>query len=377
MVKLLLVLISLITPIISPYSMLIEGNGNIQQSHSRTECEQYLEPFAKSDNAFEQLTNPILSSQQDFDEQVDFYSNVYHCLDEDTVSQISSGEKIRTYLEYFLIFAAGLGSQPEDTTLDLVKLRTSNDPGVTKIRDEAGIEAPGGFVFVRFYNSREAMPPLVRRAFESPDVAGVTILSRYIAVLAEDKDTWPQRALQLQTLPETTSHELIHAYINSLLLPLEVDLPSWYSEGLAIYFSGSEKKHTIITPNLSISSTSSAEYRDYDTIFKYLEAQNGRERFLELIGQSIQEADPTLLYQDVGISNDQQLINQAIEWSQSRSNIGRGGLVVVAFVAVLLLWRLAPEYNCQNCGHKGKKKELIDEVFCPNCKRPYDRVVPY
>ncbi len=377
MVKAVLVIISLITPIISPFSMLNEGNADFPHIHSRAECEQYLEPLVRGNNPFEQLTNPILSTKQEFDEQVDLYSNVYQCLDEGTVSQISGGEKIRTYLEYFLIFAGGLGSQSEDTTLDLVILSTSNDPGVTKIRDEAGIEAPGGYVFVRFYNSREAMPPLVRRAFESPDVAGVTILSRYIAVLAEEKKTWPQQALQLQTLPETTSHELIHAYINSILLPLEFDLPAWYSEGLAIYFSGSEKKHTIITPNLSISNTSSAEYQDYDTTIKYLEAKLGRERFLELIGQSIQEADPTLLYQDLGISNDQQLIKQAIEWSQSRNNIGRGGLVVVAFFAVLLLWRLAPEYNCQNCGHKGKKSELIDEVYCPNCKRPYDRVVPY
>ena len=76
------------------------------------------------------------------------------------------------------------------------------------------------------------------------------------------------------------------------------------------------------------------------------------------------------------ISNDQQLISQARVWSQTRNNIGRGGIIVVAFIGVLLLWRLAPEYNCQNCGHNGRKKDLIDEVYCPNCKRPYDRVVP-
>jgi hypothetical protein len=158
---------------------------------------------------------------------------------------------------------------------------------------------------------------------------------------------------------------------------VEFDLPAWYSEGLAIFFSGSEMIHTIITPNFSISSTSSSEYQDYNTTFKYLEAKLGRERLLDLIGQSIQEGKPSLLYQDLGISNDQQLISQARVWSQTRSNIGRGVIVVVAIIGVLLLWRLAPEYNCQNCGHNGKKKDLINEVYCPNCKRPYDRVVPY
>ena len=372
-----LVIISLITPFICTLSMFIEGNTIVLNLHSQTECQKYLEPLVNGIIPFEQLTNPIFSSKTEVDEQLDLYSNVYQCLDEGTTSQIIGGEKLRSYLEYFLIFAGGLGSQSEDTTLDLVLLSSSNDPGVMKIRDEAGIEAPDGYIFVRYYISREAMPPLVRRAFESPDVAGVTILSRYIAVLADDKKTWPQRALQLQTLPETTSHELIHAYINSILLPVEFNLPAWYSEGLAIYFSGSERNHTIITPNFSISNTSFVEYQNYDTTFKYLEATLGREHLMELIDQSIQEADPSLLYLDLGISSDQELLNQANEWSQARNNIGRGGIVVVAFIAVLLLWRLAPEYNCQNCVHMGKRSDLIDEVYCPDCKRPHDRVVPY
>jgi len=369
-----LVIISLIAPLISTLSTFIEGNSNVWNLHSQTECQNYLEPLVNGIFPFEQLTNPIFSSKTEVDEQLDFYSNVYQCLDEGTASQIIDGEKIRSYLEYFLIFAGGLGSLTEDTTLDLVLLSSSNDPGVVKIRDEAGIEAPDGYIFVRFYNSREAMPPLVRRAFHSPDVAGVTFLSRYIAVLAEEKKTWSQRALQLQTLPGITSHELIHAYVNSILLPMEFDLPSWYSEGLAIYFSDSAINHTIITPNFSISNTSSEEYQSYDTAFKYLESKLGRERLLILIDQSIQEANPSILYQELGISDGQQLINLAKVWSQTRNNIGRGGIVVVAFIVVLLLWRIAPEYRCQNCGHIGKKRDLIEEVYCPNCKRPYDRL---
>jgi hypothetical protein len=377
MIKLLLVLISLVTPFVSPYSAQDGGNEFNPHFYSEAECEVYLEPFVNGDITLEQLTNPILNTKAEMEERVDFYTGAYQCLDEDAALQIFDGEKVRTYLEYFLIFAGGLGTQSEDTRLDLVLLSNSDDFGVIKIRDEAGVEAPDGYVFVRFYASREAMPPLVRRAFESPEVAGVTILSRYIAILDEEKDTWPQRALQLRTLPETTSHELIHSYVNSIILPVVFDLPAWYSEGLAIFFSGSEMIHTIITPNFSISSTSSSEYQDYDTTFKYLESKLGRERLLELIGQSIQEGEPALLYQDLGISNDQQLISQAKEWSQTRNNVGRGGIVVVAFIGVLLLWRLAPEYNCQNCGHNGRKKDLIDEVYCPNCKRLYDRVVPY
>ena len=308
---------------------------------------------------------------------MDLYTDMYQCLDEGTASQIEDRERIRTLLEYFLIFAGGLDTSSDVTTLDLELLGTSSDPGVAKIRDEAWIEAPEGYVFVRSYASREAMPPLLRRAFESSEVAGVTILSRYIAVLAEEKKTWPQRALQLQTLPETTSHELIHAYVNSTLVPLKFNLPTWYSEGLAIYFSGSEKNHTVVTPNFSISNSSTEDYQLYDTTFKYLEARHGGARLLELIKLSIEGAEPSILYQDLEIRDDQQLLTQARAWSQERNNLARGGIVVIALIAVLLLWRIAPEYKCQNCGHTGRKRELADEVYCPNCKRPYDRVVPW
>jgi hypothetical protein len=371
MVNKLIALIPLIALFISPSSITDGGNKTHQQNDTAAECEAVIAPLVNNSNQLEQLTNPILSSMNDVEEQIDLYSTILQCLDEEFVSQITGREILRAYLEYFLIFAGGINSQSEESTLELVQLTSSTDPGVVKIRDEAGIEAPDGYVFLRFYKSRERMPPLIRRAFESPDVAGVTILSRFIAVLAEEKKTWSQRALQQRTLPETISHELIHAYVNSILLPTEIDLPAWYSEGLAIYFSGSETMHTVITPNFSISSTSSSEYREYNITFQYLESELGRERLLELIRISIEVSDPSLLYKELGFNNSQELIDEARAWSQRRNNFGRAGILVLAFITVLVLWRLAPEYSCQNCGHTGKKRELINDIHCPNCLRPY------
>ena len=370
--------VTLITLFYPPIAKPPEKTTGSEEIFLLDECELVLEPLIEGDISIEQLINPILSSQTEIDEQVELYSSMYDCLDEGIISlSVEDRQTIQTLFEYFLIFAGGLQTRSDETTLDLVSLTTSTDPAVVKIRDEAGIEAPDGYIFVRFYSSREAMPQLVRQAFESQDVAGVTILARYIAVLAEQKKTWPQRALQLQTLPETTSHELIHAYVNSTLGQLNFDLPAWYNEGLAIYFSGSEKNHTIVTPNFTISNTSTEDYQHYDTTFKFLEASHGRERLLELINLSIEEADPTILYQDLDITDDQQLVSRARAWSQQRNNLARGGIIVAALIATILLWRLAPEYNCPNCGHAGKKRDLIDGVFCPNCKRPYDRAVPW
>jgi hypothetical protein len=376
LIKVLLSL-ALLIPFFPTLAKPTEGAWAAEHIFSQDNCEQILQPIVNGDISLEQLTNPILTTQTEIKEQVDLFTEMHQCLDEGTASQIDDRERIRTLLEYFLIFAGGLDTPTAETTLDLELLEISSDPGVVNIRDEAGIEAPEGYIFVRSYTSREAMPPLLRRAFEGPDVAGVTILSRYIAVIAEDKKTWPQRALQLQTLPETTSHELIHAYVNSTLVPLNFNLPTWFSEGLAIYFSGSEKIHKVVTPNFTIRNSSTEDYQLYDTAFRYLEARHGPERLLELINRSIEGADPSALYQDLGIGDDQQLLTQAGAWSRQRNNLARGGIVVVALIAVLLLWRLAPEYNCQNCGHTGRKRDLIDEIYCPNCKRPYERAVPW
>jgi hypothetical protein len=370
--------ITLITPLIFPIykpSDEVTASPNIL---TQDECEVVLEPLIKGDISLEQLINPILTSQTEVNEKVALYTNMYKCLNEDTYSLAEDDSAtIHKLLEYFLVFAGGLETPSDETTLNLVSLAASTDPAVMKIRDEAGIEAPDGYIFVRTYSSREAMPEIVRQAFKSQDVAGVTILSRYIAVLAERKETWAQRALQLQTLPETISHELIHAYVNSTLGQMKFDLPAWYSEGLAIYFSGSETIHTVVTPNFTISNTSTEDYHLYHLTFNFLEASYGREHLLELISISIQEADPAILYQDLDINDDQLLVFRARAWSQQRNNLARGGIIIIAFIAVLLLWRVAPEYRCPNCGHAGKKRDLIDEAYCPNCKRPYDRAVPW
>lgn len=141
---------------------------------------------------------------------------------------------------------------------------------------------------------------------------------RYIAVLAEEKSTWPRQALQSQTLPETISHELVHAYINATLGLRGLDLPKWYHEGIAVYFSGSGKGHTIVTPNFTISTTPPEEYRQYSTNFEYLEAQLGREQLLGYIKLSVEQADPSALYKDLGIANEQVLFARAMAWRQQR-----------------------------------------------------------
>jgi hypothetical protein len=368
MMSAILILTPPMKPLIHQPSPLFQTTRTITQ----TNCGSVFDQFTQNEDWFEQLVNPTLNSPDEVSARLDLYSKVYDCIGNDTASLSDELLSIRTLIEYFLIFAGGEQSPGNETSLVITSFEQSDDPAIVKVRDEAGISPPKGYIFVRFYSSRDVMPDLVKPSFESKDVAGVTILMRYIAVLNEKKETWPQQAMQFQTLPETISHELVHAYINSLLGLKGLDLPKWYEEGLAIYFSGSGKGHSIVTPDLVVSTTPPEEYQQYDTEFKYLETKLGRKRLLECIKQSIAQADPSKIYQDLGIANDQVLASRASSWSEQWLLIRAAAILLVAILSFWGFSKLTPEVRCQHCQYGGKKKEFVDGI-CPSCHCRYDR----
>jgi len=202
-------------------------------------------------------------------------------------------------------------------------------------------------------------------------VAGVTIFTRYIAILEEDALTPPEQQLQSQRLPETVSHELVHAYVHSKLGIEDLDaFPTWYNEGIAIYFSGSGKDHSVVTPNFELRVTSPQDYREYETNFRYLEAKLGRERLLELVRESIEKPDYKVAYSNLGFSDDPAFIAEAQAWNQKRLHIrwaiGVGAILLLGFGLVLLI----PEERCEFCGYAGKKRDFADG-YCPRCHRPF------
>lgn len=343
---------------------------------SQDPCEDAVRQLVSTENWAEQLVNPVLSTSEEISERFELYAKAFQCLPDDDETLPVELRFIKRWLAYFLIFIGGYQTPYNETKLILYDFAQSNDPAIIKVRDEAGIAPPKGFVFVRFYASREAMPDLVRQAFSNEETAGVTILMRYIAILAEEKSTWEQQAMQSQTLPETVSHELVHAYMNSVLGLDGFEIPKWYHEGLAIYFSGSGKGHTVITPNITIQTTPPDEYQQYDTVFRYLEAKTGREKLLEKIKQSLEQVDPSILYQDLDIPNEQVLFAHASAWKQQRLLVNSVVLLAAILVLIWLITRFIPEVRCQNCGYGGKKKEFINE-FCPQCRRKYNRASLY
>lgn len=336
-----------------------------------SDCDEFIKGIIGDKDWYDRLIDPVLTTPEEVSGKIAYFSEVQACLNEQP--QPLSGElsRINTLVEYFLVFSEGVQDPENETGLVLSNLAHSDDPAIQQIRDEAGIPPPEGYIFVRYYSSRDEMPGLVRRAFENKDVVGVTILNRYVAILDEEKATWPQQALQNQTLPETISHELVHAYLNASPGSQAMGAPDWYHEGIAIYFSRSGEGHTIITRDLTVSTTPPKAYQQYDLNFKFLESKLDRKGLLEKIKQSLEQADPSILYRDIGIASEQELVAQADAW-QLRRVILRTGV----FLAVLLLigWIVInrmPEVRCVNCEYTGKKREF-ESGICPNCQRPFN-----
>lgn len=339
------------------------------------DCAEAFEQLVASEDWFEQLVNPTLTTQDQISERLDLYSKIHACIGNDPESLPYELFVIQRLTEYFLIFAGGFDTPENETVLVLTSLEQSDDKGIVRIRDKAGIPPPKGYIFVRFYSSRHVMPDLVYQAFQSENVSGATILMRYVAILSE-KGTQPQEVLRRLALPETISHELVHAYINSILGLRGIDLPEWYREGIAIYFSGSGRLHTTVSGDFVIYTTPPEEYQQYDTNFKYLEAQLGRKILLERIRQSVEQADPAVLYQDLGIANYQDLAARASEWQHQRQRKALFYKIIVCvliisspFIVLGILPKIAEQLptRCRNCGYRGKREEFVGS-YCPKCR---------
>jgi hypothetical protein len=335
-------------------------------------CRQRLDSFRQEENWHRELVDPVLTSQAEIDARLDLYTPLHACLKAYEPDGNPELAELYTLLEYFLIFAGGYQTPPDGSQLHLIDLALSEDRGVQVLRDEAGLEPPPGYVFVRTYTSRSTMPDRVRQIFQNPEVAGVTIYTRYIAVLDEMQSTLQQELLRREALPRTVSHELIHAYVHSVI-PLEDlgRLPKWYNEGLAIYFSGSGENHTLVTPNSVLLYTTSAEYQLYRDNFNYLENRLGRDQLLDLVRQSIEQVNPDRLYEGMGIEDERYLQMFAQGWRQQQVRTRRiASLTGAALLGLLVVWMVPPGVTC-TCGYHAHKKSFRSGQ-CPRCRRPVD-----
>lgn len=337
------------------------------------DCQVLLDQYGTDGAFLQSLADPVFSSQDSLAGQLNIVSALDRCLSLTTGAGATGTFSNLPFLtRLFLIFTGDEAKISGESTQFLIDPQKSKDPAIVKLREEIGIPAPPGWIYLRFYGDREAMPDLIRKAFQNPQVEGVTILSRYIAILNDSGSTWEERALQDQTLPDTVSHELVHAYINSSITQqarLEPgNFPRWFEEGLASYISESPRPNSIITTNGTIRETAPEDYQYFTQIFEYLEDRMGKDVLAENIRLAVQTNDAGQLYRNLGIQDDRWLYEAVDAWNRRR--IEQRFILGLAGMGIILLWlySLLPELVCA-CGYKGRKRDF-PMGNCPNCGRP-------
>lgn len=172
----------------------------------------------------------------------------------------------------------------EFLTGELYMLDNCKAPSVVKLREQVKIPPPGGFVYVKKYAGASSMPPEVADVFsglsgsEETNVRGVTIQGRYIALLDSKYPT---------ETADNLSHEMVHAYIT---LACPKDLPRWFQEGAAVYFStGRDSKlyGNVGDPKM-VEMTLPEDYKTKLYSFQYIERTAGKEKLYEFVRRSVE-----------------------------------------------------------------------------------------
>ena len=339
-----------VTPLVLPTlrPVLPTATPTSQEVHAQTPsfqgCPELSVEFFAEEDWLEKLADPVLTSVQEVRKKALFYEKIHACLSRmDAEAALSEElEGIMRLTEYFMIFAGSAVTSP--TNSRLVSLKSIEDPAIVKLREKVGLPVPKGYIYVRFYSSRETMPEIVKQVFKDDSVTGATILSRYIAVLVEKPITWEERELQEQSLPKTISHELVHAYVNSLLGALNQDkLPKWFHEGCAIYFSGSGETDSVTMMRSApegivyVTHTRSEpeEYQQYETNFRYLESKLGDEGLYQTIRDAIENRSVEPVFRSAKVMNYEELFNKAQAWHRTRRNVKM--VIIIACPIILLI----------------------------------------
>ena len=309
---------------------------------AQADCAALISQLTAEKNWLEGLADPVLDTQAQVIQRFRFYSDVHACIPAGSSSDLL--KSARKLTEYFMIFAGGYQTPPDGSELYLVDLATDKDPALLSLRQKVGIPPPPGYVYMRFYYSPQAMPDLVRRAFENPDVKGVTIFTRYVAVLVDPSD------LHARSFPKTISHELVHAYLKSVQGASHLEaFPLWFDEGMATHFSGSSIPSCVYSDygsgTLTSCSSSPQDYQQYAANFDYLQAKLGQARFLQVLKKSFDDKDPAMLYQQAGFSTYPALAVRALEWSQRRDFLTKTAIAAACIVPLVIglliyFWRM-------------------------------------
>ncbi len=315
-------------------------------------CDSIAE-LLEAERGFQNLVNPVLQNRAEIDARVSDYREMLSCLDAVSATSLDWVRNVRYHLRLFLSFAAPTEFNTRGSSLELVDLQASQDPAIRALVEDLGLAPPEGLILVRYFQSREQMPENIQRAFESPQTQAVTMSSRYVAVLTSSSRTPGQGGLRDDALAATFSHELVHAFLNARLdMELSPEgYPRWFHEGMAIHYSDRGRAHISVDPVSGglMRTEPTAQYEQYERVFRYLESELGTDRFRQEVRRSVEDVDPSILYGAMNVPSYEDLaLNAELWWRwwplplvlvRGRNAWWFGGLIVILGAGAVLAWR--------------------------------------
>jgi hypothetical protein len=165
-----------------------------------------------------------------------------------------------------------------------VDLRTSKASSVVTLREVVKLPPPAAPVLVKTFR-RESIPVVLKPVFANSGIMGVTMNSRFIAILHTEFPKEHEDILR---------HELVHAYI-SMISPKP--LPFWFQEASAVHFSTdkgrkfygkpAEEVGRMVGKTVDLTDT----YKQKLQSFHFLIEQAGKEKFYEWYREAVLTGD--------------------------------------------------------------------------------------
>jgi len=352
------------------------GASTIPQSET-VDCTLVIEQLQAEPDWLEKLADPIIRDAE-YNQRFEFYLQVYECLNQQPDSLSPDLQAVRLLSAYFLTFLEMAPDSLHNSLLWIIDPATFPDPALERLRSEVGLKPPDGSFYLRLYPSRLDLPQAIQSIFDNQNAFGVTILSRYIAVVVIDSIGWKRDQSVDAETGGTISHELVHAFVNASVGALRAsDLPDWYQEGLALYFSDS-RHYVYQGMGSSFERKPPEDYQGYLENMQFLEKKLGREGLYRAVKRSVEQADPAELYSELGIPGEAEFFSQVEAWRQANLRhsrwitfifIGVPVLILVAFLLAARYWK--EKITCPNCGRRWKQDELLHDR-CPACKIKLD-----
>lgn len=180
----------------------------------------------------------------------------------------------------------------------LLRFKNENRRILKKLHHAILLPPPQGFAFVRINVEREAPGVLPDIDLFMPggrteeNEPGKTYMVRYIKIEAKFSAKESEDKLT-KYYEKTIDHEIVHAYMNSLLgIEHYKDLPKWFEEGCALYLAGNEPEvSTSASDDVQATRSLTDDYKDYLFVFEYLSKTKDDLAFRRFITQSILQSN--------------------------------------------------------------------------------------